>query len=684
MQRRTTMYGLYQQTISRKGNDTLFTVQPLNYCEYAKDGLIKCIGKIGIYDYKMPIFLAGSFDEDRVFHVTEDHIPSSADDENNLLLNYLAPWLSETKKKKLKDDLFQKTEKDFIACGLNRQQSKKLFCNIKKIKDDKKLVHLLMAYGINKDDIEVALKRGVTYQSFLYQPYNLSRVTDIDFYTVDIIALQHFRLNPYSVMRLCSFVRNAMDFTIKSGNTCISADALLHLVNTRLKNSIAKDTNLNASLLVMCTQELNFVQRIQDGKIYFYDKQIAQEEDIIIEQIIRMKNGEKKLNPPNIEEIEKKLKIKYTDGQRKVFQALQSTGIKILIGPPGSGKTALIQGLTQNYHSVKLSATTGRAAQVLKEATQKETSTVHKMLEIRPYGENLSSKNINNPIQADLIIVDEVSMMGLKLASILLQAVKNTGILLLVGDADQLQSVEYGNVLSDFINSGCIEIYRLTEVMRQKGTILQNAKQINQGNPALILDNNFHIFECENTEMIFSYLRQNIHPDDQILTTIKKRELGTKSLNESFQDKSSLYCTSYGGVDFYKNNRIIMTETNYDSGYFNGDMGTIVKMEGQGLLVNFKDKTIYLNRKDMACMELANAVTIHKSQGSEFSRVHIILPDECVSMLTRRMIYTAVTRAKNEVFIYSIKHSLQLAIRNVEEKQRTSLLGKRLKKIVQN
>ena len=238
------MYGLYQQTISRKGNDTLFTVQPLNYCEYAKDGLIKCIGKIGIYDYKMPIFLAGSFDEDRVFHVTEDHIPSSADDENNLLLNYLAPWLSETKKKKLKDDLFQKTEKDFIACGLNRQQSKKLFCNIKKIKDDKKLVHLLMAYGINKDDIEVALKRGVTYQSFLYQPYNLSRVTDIDFYTVDIIALQHFRLNPYSVMRLCSFVRNAMDFTIKSGNTCISADALLHLVNTRLKNSIAKDTNL--------------------------------------------------------------------------------------------------------------------------------------------------------------------------------------------------------------------------------------------------------------------------------------------------------------------------------------------------------------------------------------------------------------------------------------------------------
>ena len=127
-----------------------------------------------------------------------------------------------------------------------------------------------------------------------------------------------------------------------------------------------------------------------------------------------------------------------------------------------------------------------------------------------------------------------------------------------------------------------------------------------------------------------------------------------------------------------------MTETNYDSGYFNGDMGTIVKMEGQGLLVNFKDKTIYLNRKDMAFMELANAVTIHKSQGSEFSRVHIILPDECVSMLTRRMIYTAVTRAKNEVFIYSIKHSLQLAIRNVEEKQRTSLLGKRLKKIVQN
>lgn len=318
------------------------------------------------------------------------------------------------------------------------------------------------------------------------------------------------------------------------------------------------------------------------------------------------------------------------------------------------------------------------------EACQKEATTVHKLLDIRPYGENLTSKNINNPIQAELIIVDEVSMMGLKLASLLLEAVKNTSILLLVGDIDQLQSVEYGNVLSDLIHSGYVETYSLTEVVRQKGSILQNAKLINEGCTSLLVDQDFHYAECQDADEILSLLEENVRVDDQILTTIRKGKLGTRALNEKLQDKKTVYCTSFGDVDYYEKNRIIMTETSYEAGYFNGDMGIILKMDSKGLAVQFKDKILHLSRKDIACMELAYAVTTHKAQGSEFQRVHIILPDECTSMLTRRMIYTAITRAKKEVFIYSVNKSLLLAIKNCKEKPRISILKNHIKKFVQN
>ena len=307
-----------------------------------------------------------------------------------------------------------------------------------------------------------------------------------------------------------------------------------------------------------------------------------------------MQSSKQELEIPDIEEIEKKLNITYTHGQRKVFQALKTTGIKILDpNAPGSGKTAVIKGLIQKFHAVKLSATTGRASQVLMEACQKEATTVHKLLDIRPYGENLTSKNINNPIQAELIIVDEVSMMGLKLASLLLQAVKNTSILLLVGDIDQLQSVEYGNVLSDLIHSGYVETYSLTEVVRQKGSILQNAKLINEGCTSLLVDQDFHYAECQDADEILSLLEENVRVDDQILTTIRKGKLGTRALNEKLQDKKTVYCTSFGDVDYYEKNRIIMTKTSYEAGYFNGDMGIILKMDSKGLAVQFKDKILH-------------------------------------------------------------------------------------------
>lgn len=675
------MYGLYQQTIARKGTFTIFTVQPLEYCEHTEDGIITCHGTVGYYDYKMPIALSGAFDDTGIFHVEEYRIPAGTEDEDRMLLTYVAPWLTEAKCRKLCGKLSNASKETFASCGLDKTQTKKLMQGLRRLRGNEKLVQLLTAYGIDHDHVDILLKKGITYQSFLNHPYSVTRITEIDIYTVDAIALQVFHLHAYSFMRLCAYVRYIMDQYIKKGDTCVSIEALQYAVEWKLQHSPCPDTKMTASLLTVCIQELQFVQEVDDGKIYLYDKNIAKEEELLIEQIIRFQNSRQKRPVPDVKQIEEKLQITYTEGQRSAFQILGSTGIKILTGPPGSGKTAVIRGLIQNTHSVKLAATTGRASQVMKKACKKQAITVHKLLDIQPYGENISSKNINDPIQAELIIIDEVSMMGLKLASQLLQAVKNDSIILLVGDEDQLQSVEYGNVLGDLIHSGVIETYRLTEVKRQGGSILENAQMVNYGKHSLAEDHAFHLISCKNEKEVLEQMKHLIQPEDQVLTTIKKSKLGTKNLNAILQEKAQPFCVSFGGTDYYKGNRVIMTETNYENGYFNGDMGVILGMEGSGLLVQFEEKTLCLNREDISCMELANAITTHKAQGSEFPRVHIILPREFPMMLTRRMLYTAITRAKSEVFLYSIEDSCWTAIDNTHERRRMTLLEKKLKKI---
>lgn len=678
------MYGLYQQTISRKGTFTIFTVQPLEYCEHAEDGIITCHGIVGYYDYKMPIALSGAFDDTGIFHVEEDRIPAGTEDEDRILLTYVAPWLTDAKCRKLCGKLSNASKETFVSCGLDKTQAKKLMQELRRLSGNEKLVQLLTTYGIDRDHVEVLLKKGITYQSFLNHPYTVTRITEIDIYTIDAIALQVFRLHAYSFMRLCAYVRYIMDQYIKKGDTCVSIEVLQYAVEWKLQHSPCPDTKMTASLLTACIQELQFVQEVDDGKIYLYDKNIAKEEDLLIEQIIRFQNSRQKRPVPDVKQIEEKLQITYTEGQRSAFQILGSTGIKILTGPPGSGKTAVIRGLIQNTHSVKLAATTGRASQVMKKACKKQAITVHKLLDIQPYGENISSKNINDPIQAELIIIDEVSMMGLKLASQLLQAVKNDSIILLVGDEDQLQSVEYGNVLGDLIHSGVIETYRLTEVKRQGGSILENAQMVNCGKHNLTEDHAFHFISCKDEKEVLEQMNCLVQPGDQVLTTIKKNELGTKNLNSILQEKSQPFCASFGGTDYYKGNRVIMTETNYENGYFNGDMGVILGMEGSGLLVQFEEKTLCLTREDISCMVLAYAITTHKAQGSEFPRVHIILPKEFPMMLTRRMLYTAITRASKEVFLYSLEDSCLTAIENTQERRRITLLEKKLKKFVKN
>ena len=171
---------------------------------------------------------------------------------------------------------------------------------------------------------------------------------------------------------------------------------------------------------------------------------------------------------------------------------------------------------------MRLAATTGRASQVLSRATGKEAVTVHKMLDIRPFGDNITSKDINNPVDADLVVVDEASMMGAGLAARLFDAIKNDTTLILVGDEDQLQSVEYGNVLHDLIQSGKIEVYRLDEVMRYKGTLMENSIRIRQGCYDMIQDQFFQVLEFQDDAQALDALLERKEHGSHVLTTVRE------------------------------------------------------------------------------------------------------------------------------------------------------------------
>lgn len=322
-------------------------------------------------------------------------------------------------------------------------------------------------------------------------------------------------------------------------------------------------------------------------------------------------------------------------------------------------------------------ATTGAASQVIKKSTGRNAETVHKHLGYRPLGQKtFSCKDENNPINASFIIIDEVSMMDLEICSVLLPAVKSGALLLLVGDADQLQSVSYGNVLADFIHSGQFEVYHLTEVMRQTGSIYHNAVRVKIGNDNLILSSHFKLYRFGDEKEALSAMLSNLNVQtSMVLSPVKKGILGTNHLNKIIQQNITRHrpiVFRYGDKVFHEGDRIIMTKTDYQKGYFNGDVGEVVSSH-QGLLsVKFLEKTILLDQDDHAQLDLAYSITIHKSQGSEKEDIHILLPESPQNMLNRRLLYTAITRAKNNVYIYYINDALKQAVSNVSEKKRVT------------
>ena len=390
--------------------------------------------------------------------------------------------------------------------------------------------------------------------------------------------------------------------------------------------------------------------------------------------------------------------VKYAEQQREAFQMFRHGGLCVLTGGPGTGKTTVVKGLLTAYeklfpdNTIRLCAPTGRASQRMKEATEREACTVHRLIEYRPYGDSFSCKCESDPIEADLIVVDESSMISIDMAELLFSAIKSGTMVLLVGDTAQLPSVGPGNVLADIIRSGVVPVCALTKTHRQGAgsPIIENAKRINAGEHRLMQNKDFSIMELDEAHLqkaIRNYYIQYHKDNDpfavQILCTTRKDPInGCHSLSKMIQKEVNPRTDKgirYGDVTYHIGDKVMMTRNNYEIGYFNGDVGLIRSINNYEVTVEINGEMIRVPTSLLEDMELAYASTIHKSQGSEYGVVIVVLPNKPISMLQRNILYTAITRAKQRVILISTEQTIFTCVNTLTSVQRKTHLCERLR-----
>jgi len=403
--------------------------------------------------------------------------------------------------------------------------------------------------------------------------------------------------------------------------------------------------------------------------------------------------------------------IELSAQQRQAVEMAATARVLVLTGGPGTGKTFCTRTIVALWKamgkSIALASPTGRAAQRLSEMTRQEAKTVHRLLEFDPTNFKFK-REAENPIPAEAIVIDEASMLDLFLANSLLKAIELNAQLLLVGDIDQLPSVGPGNVLADLIQSGQIPVVRLSEVFRQaqSSQIVRNAHEINQGQlPTLEPVSDQPNSDClwmnasqpaQALRAIQMLVRETIPQlgfeplrDVQVLCPMLRGEVGTRSLNQILQQLLNPPAASKrelvrGGKILREGDRVIQQSNDYHREVFNGDVGTIdaIDLDNQEITVQFADRWISYDYADQNELELAWAVSIHKSQGSEYPVVILPVYMQHSLLLSRNLIYTGLTRAKQLAIFVGPQTAIKFAVNQIKNQQRYTLLAERLRELL--
>lgn len=403
----------------------------------------------------------------------------------------------------------------------------------------------------------------------------------------------------------------------------------------------------------------------------------------------------------DIDAIQKQSGIEYDDVQIAAIKQAIDSKVMVLTGGPGTGKTTTTQGIIAAYKAaglrILLAAPTGRASKRMSEATGMEAKTIHRLLEYNP--QDGYKRNDENPLEGDALIVDECSMIDIILMYNLMKAIPEHMRLVMVGDIDQLPSVGAGNVLRDIIESEKIPVIRLTRIFRQaqSSRIVMSAHAINQGRFPDIsngMNTDFFFIKKDDPEQVADEIVKLVRDrlpkaykqplcNIQVLTPMQRSVVGAGNLNTVLQQalNHNTLSLSRGGNTYKLGDRVMQIRNNYDKNVFNGDIGTVekVNLEDRTLTINFDDTMVEYEASELDEVVLAYATTIHKSQGSEYPIVVIPVLMTHFVMLQRNLIYTGITRAKKICVLIGQTKALSYAIRNLTVSKRNTLLKERLR-----
>ena len=501
----------------------------------------------------------------------------------------------------------------------------------------------------------------------------------------------------YSLMQLCT-----------NGHCCVPETALIaktakilqletatvrQILNERIQNETLNTENISGELL------------IYPPYLYYAEKKVAK-------RLLELQQNTKELDENNISLFikvwEKENRIHLAHNQQEAVKACLHHGVFVLTGGPGTGKTTVVKGILSILNAqglkIRLAAPTGRAAKRLSETTGKKALTIHRLLEANNLSDNDAqaqlgfAKDIDDQLDADAIILDEVSMVDISLMHHFLNAVPNGCRLILVGDTDQLPAVGPGSVLKDIIRSGVIPSIRLNEIFRQAQTsmIIQNAHIINSGRLPDIRRqyDDFIFYEIDNDTFITEKILElctdilpkegyDVLTDVQILSPMHRFTCGVENLNlllqQTLNPESPEKNEIKSGTQIFRTgDKVMHIRNNYQKNVFNGDIGFIRNITKDSVSVEYLDRNVGYTKNELNELTLSYASSVHKSQGSEYKVVIMPLSVSHYIMLQRNLLYTAITRAKEKVILLGSKKALTTAVQSNRTQKRYTLLAERL------
>lgn len=711
------------------------------YCVFdlnTQDGVVKVVGIFDSISVGEILEIEGEFEYDNKYgeQISSKTYTKKLPDSISEIENYLssgiisnigrknAKLIVEKFKNKSLDIVFDQTEKLLDINGIGKKTIEKIKKSVKSLKKSKDILFYLTNLGISlslSKKIYNVFKED-TLEIINENPYKLIKnVKGIGFLKADEIALKN-NLDKNSPFRIESAIIYVLSQkAINFGHT--------YYPKNKLTKEVVKLLDVQEDLVEAIYTNLlisnEIVVDFYDEEKIIYLSYFYEAENYISSKISKMIfNKEFKILENIDKEIEnfiKKLSIKLSKIQISAIKSCFLQNVSIITGGPGTGKTTIINTIANIFlslgYNIALAAPTGRAAKRIEETTKIESKTIHRLLGYVPnkYDDfGYFEYNEKNTLDVDLVIIDEMSMVDVLLFEKLLKGIKESTKLIIVGDVDQLPSVGAGNVLRDLIESNVIKYTKLTDIFRQskKSNIIVNAHRINNGKYPILNEKNSDFFFLKTNNPIVTRntvvnliknrlpkaYGYNFYKDIQILTQTRKGICGVYELNRILQEvlnpktKDSLEL-NFGNKVFRLNDKVMQTKNNYDLsftdsngeegfGVYNGDMGIVFEIDEKEKKIIVKmqdDRTVEYAVDNLDNLELSYAITIHKSQGSEFKSVIIPLFDSFYMLQTRNLLYTAITRAKENIVLVGNEEIMFNMINNNTINDRYSNLKNRLK-----